>query len=71
MTRALMGVEKSTTDAERVLKSAGGYWEMADKSAKETSSNGTGAAAIAKTVKQLNSTNGYGSYVCSLWMQPH
>ena len=62
LTRALMGSgEVSQEHAERVLQSAGGYWEMADKSAKETSSNGTGAAAIAQnseTVEQYKMGTG-------------
>lgn len=56
LTRALMGSgEISQGDADRVLTSAGGYWEMADKASKETSSNGTGAASVAEnseTVEQ-------------------
>ena len=62
LTRALMGSgEVSQADAERVIKSAGGYWEMAEKSAKETSSNGTGAAAVAQnseTVEQYKMGTG-------------
>ena len=30
---------------ERVLESAGGYWNMAEAAAKETASNASGAAA--------------------------
>ena len=42
-------------DVDRILKSAGGYWQLADKDEMESSSNGTGAAAVAQnseTVEQ-------------------
>jgi len=56
LARALMNSgEVEQSDIDRVLKSAGGYWELADKEAKKTSSNATGAALVAQnseTVEQ-------------------
>ena len=65
LTRALMGSGIiSQGYGERVLESAGGYWNMAEASAKETASNASGAAANAQnseTVDQhrLSSSRGW------------
>lgn len=58
LARALMNSgEVAQSDVDRVLQSAGGYWELADKdkASKDTSSNSTGAASVAQnseTVEQ-------------------
>ena len=65
LTRALMGSGIiSQGYGERVLESAGGYWNMAEAAAKETASNASGAAANAQnseTVDQhrLSSSRGW------------
>ena len=68
LTRALMGSgEVTQEDAERVLDSAGGYWEMADKAQKETSSNGTGAAAVAQNSETVEQYKMDRANIRSLW----
>ena len=56
-------------DVDRILTSAGGYWELADKAEKEASSNGTGAAAIAQnaeTVEQYKMPTGRTGAHCGI-----
>ena len=51
----------SQEDVDRVLTSAGGYWQLADKDEKQSKSNGTGAAATAQnaeTVEQYKMSTG-------------
>ncbi len=56
-------------DVDRVLQSAGGYWNLADKDEKEGSSNGTGAAAAAQnseTVEQYKMGTGRTGAHCGI-----
>ena len=43
----------SQEDVDRVLTSAGGYWQLADKDEKQSKSNGTGAAATAQNAETV------------------